>query len=161
MYSPEEKALIKARYIKEAKEGRSQSLICEDPDMPAESTIREWLNEDPEFSAQSAHARALTADRYDQERNDLCNELVEIAKESVRSGTPVPRGVVEAYKAAMQEKARSAALRDDSRYGDRKHVALSGDAEGAPIRVKRELPPLTPEQIFEMIKLKNAGRSKP
>lgn len=46
---------------------------------------------------------------------------------------PIPKGVVEALRAYMQENARSAALRDDSRYGDRKTVKVepgAGAGEG-------------------------------
>lgn len=39
-----------------------------------------------------------------------------------------PRGVVEAIRASMQEDAREAAIRDDSRYGDRKRVGVELDA---------------------------------
>ena len=46
-----------------------------------------------------------------------------------------PKGVVEAIKVSIQEDAREAGLRDDSRYGDRKRVALTG-ADGGAVKVE-------------------------
>lgn len=40
------------------------------------------------------------------------------------TGEDFPKGAVEAYKVLMQEKARQAAWRDDSRYGNRKTVKV-------------------------------------
>ena len=54
--------------------------------------------------------------------------LYEEAMSRLESGEGFPRGVVEAIRASMQEDAREAALRDDSRYGDRKRVGAELDA---------------------------------
>jgi hypothetical protein len=136
--------------------GKSEAQICAMPDMPVEMTLRNWKDANPEFLALSARARALAADRFNTLREQKAERLVELAEDAVSSGDPIPRGVVEAYKAVMQEYARSAAIRDDSRYGDRKHVNVAGATDGEPIKLEHELPELSAEQMLEIARMHQA-----
>ena len=114
-------------------EGKSEREIARMPGMPVRRTITEWKDEHPEFLRQSARAREDAADYFDDRRRALCDELVDLARSAVKAGKGLPSGTVEALKVAMQELARSAAIRDDSRYGDRKTVKLepgAGAGEG-------------------------------
>lgn len=56
---------------------------------------------------------------------------MEQVEQAAASGQPIPKGVVDGARAVMQELARSAALRDDSRFGDRKTVKLDAKSDGA------------------------------
>lgn len=67
----------------------------------------------------------------DDKRRDAAKWLMEQASNRSASGEDFPKGVVEAEKAVMREHARSAALRDDSRFGDRKTVKVDATKEGA------------------------------
>lgn len=71
-YSPEEAAIIKDRVCLEIAEGKSLRSICEADDMPSAETIRVWLLDDAQFSAQYARAREEQADYY-------ADEIIEIA----------------------------------------------------------------------------------
>ena len=136
--------------------GKSEAQICAMPDMPVEMTLRNWKDANPEFLALSARARALAADRFNTLREQKAERLIELADGAITSGEDIPRGVVEAYKAAMQEYARSAAIRDDSRYGARKHVNVAGATDGEPIKLEQKLPELSAEQMLEIARMHQA-----
>lgn len=113
-------------------EGYSERQIAKMDGMPTAMTIRRWKDEDKDFCARSARAREISAELYDDKRRDTAKWLMEQASNRSASGEDFPKGVVEAVKAVMQEHARSAALRDDSRFGDRKTVKVDAteDAKG-------------------------------
>lgn len=100
------------------REGISEARICKMDGMPSPASLYEWKRRYPEFAQAAAEARRFSAELYNDRRMELVDELVEKA----RSGADFPRGVAEAYKAAMQELAREAAIRDDSRFSDRHKV---------------------------------------
>lgn len=117
------------------RDGFSERQIASMPGMPTTMTMRRWKDEYPDFCSLSARARQESADKYDDRRRETAEYLLSITKQSVESGMPLPKGTAEALKVVMQEDARSAALRDDSRYGDRKKVALTG-ADGGAIKTE-------------------------
>lgn len=110
-------------------EGFSERQIAQMEGMPTMRTIIAWKDVHPDFLHLSVKARELSAQIYDDRRRETADWLVEQAKLRAASMTDFPKGVVEALKAAMGEDARSAALRDDSRYGDRKKVTLDATVE--------------------------------
>ena len=105
-------------------EGFSERQIASMEGMPCTMTMRRWKDAHPDFLARSAQARKESADLFNDRRMEKAKRLYEEAMSRLESGEGFPRGVVEAVKASMQEDAREAAIRDDSRYGDRKRVAL-------------------------------------
>jgi hypothetical protein len=123
--------------------------ISKDPDMPERMTIYRWLDKYPEFRDNSARARETAAEVYEDQRKEITQELIN----SGLSGEDLPRGKVEALKAAAQELARSAANHAPKRYGNK--VSIGGDPDN-PIKheVKQELPPLTVEQVLEIARMK-------
>lgn len=66
-YSKDQKTDIYSRVCTAIASGMSLRKICEAPDMPSIDTIRVWLIEDAEFSAQYARAREEQADFYADE----------------------------------------------------------------------------------------------
>lgn len=106
--------------------------------MPAIQTLWVWKEKHPEFLEQSARARADSADVYNDRRQKKADELYRIAESHLRNGESIPKGIVEAFKVSMQEDAREAGLRDDSRFGDRKRVALTG-ADGGAVKIENNL----------------------
>lgn len=113
------------------REGSSERKISKMEGMPALDTLWRWKKEHPEFSELSARARALSAEKFNDEALELREELrVEVTKR-LKSGESFPKGTVEAYKTLMQECARQAAIRDDSRYGDRKTVKVDASESAA------------------------------
>ena len=111
--------------------GKSERQICAMKGMPDTKTLWAWKEKYPDFLHQSARARADSADFYNDRRQKKADALYKIANEHLRLGENIPKGVVEAIKGSIQEDAREAGLRDDSRYGDRKRVALTGPTGGA------------------------------
>ena len=107
------------------REGKSERQICKMPNMPTAMTLRRWKEGNPDFCAQSARAREESAEKFKDELNDQLQTRLS-------TGEDFPKGAVEAYKVLMQEKARQAAWRDDSRYGNRKTVKVDAteDAKG-------------------------------
>lgn len=115
--------------------GYSEREICKKRGMPSLKTLWNWKDKYPEFLQQSARARADSADFYNDRRMKKAEELYEIAQRHLKAGESIPKGVVEAIKVSIQEDARESGLRDDSRYGDRKRVALIG-ADGGAVKIE-------------------------
>lgn len=111
-------------------EGYSERQIEKMPGMPTRETLRKWKEEFPEFLGLSARAREESAERFDDQRREAAEWLMAQVESAARSGESIPKGVVEGAKVVMQELARSAALRDDSRFGDRKTVKVDATKEG-------------------------------
>lgn len=105
-------------------QGYSEREICKMPGMPDYSTVKRWKDRYPEFCALSAQAREESAALYDDKRRQTNEWLRDLMREHARTGKPIPKGVVEAARAVMQEDARSAANRNDALFGDRKTVAI-------------------------------------
>lgn len=113
-------------------EGYSERQIGQMPGMPTARTILRWKDENAEFCRRSARAREASAELFDDKRREAAEWLLQEAENRNASGESFPKGVVDAVRAVMQEHARSAALRDDSRFGDRKTVKVDAteDAKG-------------------------------
>ena len=131
IYSPE----LAAKICQLIRSGKSERQICAMKGMPAIQTLWVWKQKYPDFLEQSARARADSAEFYNDQRQKKADELYKIAKKHLKMGLDIPKGVVEAIKVSIQEDAREAGLRDDSRYGDRKRVALTG-ADGGAVKVE-------------------------
>lgn len=114
------------------REGKSERQICKMPNMPTAMTLRRWKEGNPDFCAQSARAREESAEKFNDDLLELQDELNDQLQTRLMNGEDFPKGAVEAYKVLMQEKARQAAWRDDSRYGNRKTVKVDAtdDAKG-------------------------------
>lgn len=98
------------------------------PGMPTARTILRWKDENAEFCRRSARAREASAELFDDKRREAAEWLMQEAENRNSCGSSFPKGVVDAVRAVMQEHARSAALRDDSRFGDRKKVDVTTTA---------------------------------
>ena len=109
-------------------EGYSERQIGKMAGMPDASTISRWKDERPDFCKRSARAREASAELFDDKRREAAEWLLQMAEERNENGKSFPKGVVDAVRAVMQEHARSAALRDDSRFGDRKKVDVTTTA---------------------------------
>lgn len=119
------------RIVELIAEGHSERQIAKMDGMPSVRTIQNWKDQYPEFLQRSARAREAAAEVYDDRRRELAEWLMEQAENAVRTGQGIPSGVVEAARACMQEAARSAAQRDDRRFGDRKSIRAEIAANGA------------------------------
>lgn len=105
-------------------QGFSEREISKKRGMPSLRTIQNWKDKYPDFLQRSAQAREESASLYDDKRRKTNEWLRDVMKKHLESGKPIPKGVVEAARAVMQEDARSAANRNDALFGDRKTVAI-------------------------------------
>lgn len=107
--------------------GMSLRAVCTSADMPSVSMVFRWMEQNPEFREQYAHAREEQADGF-------ADEIIEIADK-------VPADSAEVAKAKLQIDARKwkAAKLAPKKYGDK--LELDGD-----MRVKVETRSL--EDIF-------------
>lgn len=141
---------VAAEICKRLASGKTLRAICRDDDMPAHSTVLDWVRENQEFSDQYTRARetgyAVMAD-----------QLLEIADDS--SGDVVEGGDGEPPVVNHEAIAR-ARLRVDTRkwllskalpkaYGDKVTQEITGK-DGAPVQVeqtqKLDLSELEPEE---------------
>ena len=105
-------------------QGFSEREISKKQGMPSLRTIQNWKDKYPDFLQRSARAREDSAALYDDKRRQTNEWLRNLMEQHAKSGKPIPKGVVEAARAVMQEDARSAANRNDALFGDRKTVAI-------------------------------------
>ena len=113
-------------------QGYSERQIGEMDGMPTRRTIQSWKDKNSDFLLRSARAREASAEKFNDELLELQENLNNELTTRLLNGEDFPKGAVEAYKVLMQEKARQAAWRDDSRYGNRKTVKVDAtdDAKG-------------------------------
>lgn len=137
-YTPE----LGEKICKLIAEGKSERQISSMAGMPSLVTMWNWKDKYPEFLNESVRARAASAEHFNDEVLRLSDELQNELSQRIGNNEAFPKGTVEAYKVLMQEAARQAAIRDDSRYGARKQVALTGADGGAvKIEAKTEIKP--------------------
>lgn len=129
--------------------GMSLRKICELDDMPAISTVMQWLaSSKSDFMEQYAHARQIQAEY-------LLDELIDIADDSSKDYV-----IVDGQERLDQEHIQRARLRIDTRkwnieklaakkYGAKQQLEHTGSNGGAIETVN-----LTPEQVIERMKQK-------
>jgi hypothetical protein len=110
--------------------GKSEYEIAGKDGIPSTTTLWNWKKANPEFLELSACARVVSADVYDAKARGVDELLLKIALEYLKKGEPIPSGIVDALKAARQGFARSAALRNDELFGDRKRVSIDAKVDG-------------------------------
>lgn len=111
-------------------EGDSEYKIGRDENMPSRATIQRWKTEKEWFRDRSARARKESAFKFDDERIEEIEDLKRTAALHLKLGKDLPKGYVEAKKLICQELARSAALRNDELFGDRKKVSIDAKVDG-------------------------------
>lgn len=112
------------RIVELIAEGHSERKIEAMEGMPSRRTMLRWKAERPEFCRLSARAREASADLFNDRRIEAVRRLTQIADAACAKNEDIPDGVVKCFKLFIQECAREAALRDDSRFGNRRRVAL-------------------------------------
>lgn len=112
-------------------EGVSERKICAMDGMPTPATLRKWKDENPDFLTRSARAREASAARFREEALQVARDASDLADKIANRDLgdltiipDLPKGYVEAKKLLVQELNREAAIRDDSRFGDRKTVKV-------------------------------------
>lgn len=105
-------------------DGYSERQIEAMEGMPSRRTMLRWKAERPEFCRLSARAREASADLFNDRRIEAVRRLTQIADAACAKNEDIPDGAVKGFKLFIQECAREAALRDDSRFGNRRRVAL-------------------------------------
>lgn len=144
-------------------EGKSERTICKMEGMPTVRTLQAWKDANEEFLRQSARARQASAEKFREEALQVAQETADFADDVANGrkvtigGVPlveIPKGYVDAKRLLVQELNREAAIRDDSRFGDRKKVTMSGE-NGGPIKVKQEVGVVSSMSVEELLSIAN------
>lgn len=144
-------------------EGKSERTICKMAGMPTVRTLQAWKDANEEFLRQSARARQASAEKFREEALQVAQETADFADDVANGrkvtigGVPlveIPKGYVDAKRLLVQELNREAAIRDDSRFGDRKKVTMSGE-DGGPIKVKQEVGVVSSMSVEELLSIAN------
>jgi len=106
--------------------GESLRSICRTPDFPAESLVRQWATDDPEFSSQYARARSSGLDSIAEEIQEIADETSGDSGENANAVVQRARVRIDARKWLLSK------MRPD-KYGDR--TVLAGDA-AAPLEMR-------------------------
>lgn len=108
-------------------DGKSLRQIEAMDGMPGTSTMVRWLQDDPEFRAQYAHAREIQAEL-------LADELIEIADDgrndwmTLESGnTVVDQEAIQRSKLRIDTRKWIASRLLPKKYGDKQQIEHSGD----------------------------------
>lgn len=115
------------RIVELIAEGYSERQIAKMEGMPSIRSIQLWKDEYPEFLLRSARARQASAERFREEALQVARDTSDLADRIAKCSSPLdgfPKGYVDAKKLLVQELNREAAIRDDSRFGDRKTVKV-------------------------------------
>lgn len=117
-------------------QGYSERQIGEMDGMPTRRTIQSWKDKNSDFLLRSARAREASAERFREDALQVARDTAALA-DRIAGRDPAdpmaladfPKGYVDAKKLLVQELNREAAIRDDSRFGDRKRVDVTGTVE--------------------------------
>jgi len=109
--------------------GEPLAQICRSEHIPALRTVRRWTEQNPEFLARFARARA---DGFDQIALQTLHIADETPPTTQTGGTD--SGWVQHAKVRIETRLKLLAKWDPKRYGER--LALAGDAEN-PVAIQR------------------------
>lgn len=148
MYSPEERKVIYGHVCREIANGRSLRRICDQDEiieggikLPTIETIRVWLLEEQEFSAQYMRARLEQADYFADEVVDIADEAVAVpAGMEGKDETTIDiarRSEMERRRQRIDARKWRAAQLKPKVYGNR--TIMQGDDEAPPIRMQSDL----------------------
>lgn len=113
MYSQDQRTAIYKRVCDGIANKLPLHKICAQDGMPTKETVRVWLLEDADFSAQYARAR--------EARADVRSEFIDEITDEVRAGTLDPN----AARVIIDAEKWQAGKENSKRYGDK--LQLDGD----------------------------------
>jgi hypothetical protein len=125
---------------------------------PSPTIYYEWQNQYAGVVEQFARARKDSAEFWDDKATQETEYLAEKTRQYLDKGEDMPKGVAQAMQVVIQRYAKNAALRDDSRYADRKHIALGGEQDAPP--VKMDLSGVSTENLRKIRELLTNGNSE-
>lgn len=112
--------------------GTPLTLICEPDDMPATSTVYEWMDGDADLSGRIARAREAGFDRIAMDALAIADEVTERDTIETKFGEIPNKEWLMRSKLRVETRLKLLAKWDPKRYGER--LALAGD-ESAPVRL--------------------------
>lgn len=139
-------------------EGESMRTICKDDDMPCQTTVYKWLNDNEAFAKQYARARDVQADT-------LADEILQISDDGANDtylddeGNPrTDHDVVARSRLRVDSRKWLAGKLAPKRYGDRVTQEHTGEG-GGPIQTQSTLDVtgLTDEQLRALSSIRLNG----
>jgi hypothetical protein len=124
--------VVVQRIIDGLSAGTPLTIICEADDMPATSTVYDWMNADEQLSGQVARAREAGFDRIALDALAIADEVTE--KDTIEAAHgPIPnKEWLMRSKLRVETRLKLLSKWDPKRYGER--LALAGD-DSAPLRI--------------------------
>ena len=124
-YSKAEREMAIAKVIEGLSKGTPLTIICREPGMPTDWTIRQWADADPELANDIARARETGFDAIAVEALGIIDQEPEMAL--TEGGSRRDAGYVAWQKARVETRLKLLAKWDPKRYGDR--TTIGGDPE--------------------------------
>lgn len=124
-YSKAERERAIAKVIEGLSKGTPLTIICREPGMPTDWTIRQWADADPELANDIARARETGFDAIAVEALGIIDQEPEMAL--TEGGSRRDAGYVAWQKARVETRLKLLAKWDPKRYGDR--TTIGGDPE--------------------------------
>lgn len=128
LYSPDLADAICARLA----DGESLRSVCADEDMPAASTVFNWLRTKPEFVEQYARAKEEAADAFAEEMLDIADDgsndwMERFGKEGESVGWQLNGEHVQRSRLRIDTRKWLASKLKPKKYAERSSVDLSGE----------------------------------
>ena len=124
-YSKAERERAIAKVIEGLSKGTPLTIICREPGMPTDWTIRQWADADPELANDIARARETGFDAIAVEALEIIDQEPEMAL--TEGGQRRDAGYVAWQKARVETRLKLLAKWDPKRYGDK--TTIGGDPE--------------------------------
>lgn len=150
-YSPEERKNAIEKVITGLSAGTPLTVICREPGMPNDDTIRDWAAADPELSRDIARARETGFDAIAVEALEIIDAEPEMAMTD--TGSRRDSGFVAWQKLRFEGRLKLLSKWDPKRYGDK--TLLGSDPENPlPAAVNLDASKLSTEALREIMAAK-------
>lgn len=118
--------------VERLSKGEPLAVICRDDWLPSDTTVRNWMDADPDFASAIARAREAGFDQ-------IAADCLAIADHTANDTKIVGEGTeqcnaewISRSKLRVETRLKLLAKWDPRRYGDK--VQVGGDPDGAPIQ---------------------------
>lgn len=121
---------IAARISSELAKGIPLTIICAEPGMPADRTVRDWMGKDEAFAADIARAREEGFDRIALDALDIADERSRDTIQTEHGEKPDTEWIARS-KLRIETRLKLLAKWDPKRYGDKTTTEITGAGGGA------------------------------
>lgn len=126
--------LVLKRIVDGLSEGTPLTVICSGKDMPSDRTVRDWMDANPEVSAEIARAREAGFDRIALDALAIADNTTQDTILTDKGGEIPNSEWISRSRLRVETRLKLLAKWDPKRYGERMAQEISGP-NGSPVAV--------------------------